>query len=102
MENKNNEKLDQMIHDSMYKNLDRIEELLSHLYKMVQSEPENEELTRIFEGVLYIAQGQVRTNVDVSDAYFGKKMKEYSMKIAKRTEESLKNLSEQAKQGRTR
>lgn len=102
MENKNNEKLDQMIHDSMYKNLDRIEELLSHLYKMVQSEPENEELTRIFEGVLYIAQGQVRTNVDVSDAYFGKEMKEYSMKIAKRREESLRGLSEQAKKGRKR
>lgn len=102
MENKNNEKLDQMIHDRMYKNLDRIEELLSHLYKMVQSEPENEELTRIFEGVLYIAQGQVRTNVDVSDAYFGKEMKEYSMKIAKRREESLRGLSEQAKKGRTR
>lgn len=102
MENRNNQKIDQIIHDGMYKNLDRIEELLVHLYQMVKRDPENEELTRIFEEVLYIAQGQVRANVDVSDAYFGKEMKEYSMKIAKRREESLRGLSEQVKKGRTK
>lgn len=98
----NNEKLDQMVHDEMYKNLNRTEELLSHLYEMIKNDPENKELTRIFEGVLYIAQDQVRTNAIVSETYFGKGIKEYSMKIAKRREENLKSLSEHAKKGRTK
>ena len=90
MENK--EKMDQMIHDEMFKNLDRIEELLQYLYKKIQNNPEDKEMIKIFEGILYIAKNEVRTNADISATYFSKEIKEYSVELAKKREHLLRNI----------
>ena len=84
-----NEKLDQMVHDEMYQCLGKTEQLLGDLYKMIKSNPENEELTMVFERVLSLAKSQVRVNAAVSDSYFSGGIKEYSLEKAKRKEQEL-------------
>ena len=78
-----------MVHDEMYQCFDKTEQLLGDLYKMIKSNPENEELTMVFERVLSIAKSQVRVNAAVSDSYFSEEIKKYSLEKARRKEQEL-------------
>jgi hypothetical protein len=84
-----NEKLDQMIHEEMYLCFGKTEQLLGDLYKMIKSNPENDELKMIFENLLSIAKSQIRVNAAVSDSYFSGEIKKYSLEKARRKEQEL-------------
>lgn len=84
-----NEKLDQMVHEEMHLCFGKTEQLLGDLYKMIKSNPENDELKMIFENLLSIAKSQIRVNAAVSDSYFSGDIKKYSLEKARRKEQEL-------------
>lgn len=78
-----NEKLDQMVHEEMYLCFCKTEQLLRDLYKMIKSNPENDELKMIFQNLLSIAKSQIRVNAAVSDSYFSGEKKIFFRKSKK-------------------
>ena len=99
---KRNENIDIMVNDAIDKCCQKTEGLLQFLIKLMKENPDNPELAQIFEGVMSIARSELNAKIAVSDVYFERDLKNHSIQIAKRKEESLKNLSEQVKKGRTR
>ena len=71
-----------MVHEEMYLCFGKTEQLLGDLYKMIKSNPENDELKMIFENLLSIAKSQIRVNAAVSDSYFSGEIKKYSLEKA--------------------
>ena len=96
------DKKDSMINEEFDKSYKKITDLLDFLLCKMNEDPENKDYIRIFDGVVSIAQSQLRTDAVVSDVYFSEVLKDYSLAKVKKREFDLKCLSLNVKKSRTK
>jgi hypothetical protein len=96
------EKKDAMVIDEFDKSYKRTMDLLDFLLRKMKDDPDNKDYVKIFDGIVSVAQSQLRTDAVVSDVYFSKYSKNYSLAKVEKREFDLRRLSRDVKESKTK